>query len=141
MQVLVFKVSKDYEVVPDRRTMLEVSSYSSGRTPFVDICADEAKSVMVDRHVWPIRKFSNYECDPSSIGMPIELRRGRHIDTYIAVDPELEKFLSIEYNHKINEISGKLNAERDARMASELEVEAWWSMPWYKRAWSAIFSS
>ena len=133
MQVLVFKVSKESHVVPDGRTAFETHGYIP-KGPYVDI----GREMLVDRHVWPIRKFSRYECEPSSFGMPRELQRGHRIDTYIAIDPELEKFVAIPYNEKIEAMAQKLNDEQARQMRLELQIENWWSMPWYKRVWSAL---
>lgn len=134
MHVLVFKVSKEIQIVPDYRTAIEFFSATSESVPFVDMDRD----VMIDKQVWPIRKFSRYECEPSNVGMPRELQQGRRIDTYVAIDPELEKFVAIPYEQQVNEIAGKLNSERTSRMQRELEIDTWWQQPWYNRLWLAL---
>lgn len=139
MNVLVFKVPVSVELVPDHQGYLEMRHYGSERKPYVDL--DPVAPMLLDTvklEHWPIRKFSKYHCDPSERGMPIERQNRRQIDTYIAVDPELEKFLAIEYNQKIDEAYRLLNVEKTSRMQREIEIDNWWAMPWYKRVWSAL---
>lgn len=72
-------------------------------------------------------------------------------DLYIAVSPEVEKYLGVPLAclyQETRELSARVESKKRSieRLASEKneiqgEIERFWSLPWWQRAWKAIFNS
>ena len=94
----------------------------------------EPSEATINREFWKIKRFT--ECRKN-----IYDEIGRW-DTYIAVEPKLEKLLTDEltqkYDAKLDRLSENLNLSQSALGRLESSVRNFISLPWYKRIWKAI---
>lgn len=94
----------------------------------------EPCEALVQNHAWKIKKFT--DC--------FEKRDGTrsYLDTYITIDPKLEKLLTTElkqqYDARVVRLEDNLNLAMSALSELETTVKQFKSLPWYKRIWMVI---
>lgn len=59
-------------------------------------------------------------------------------DEYIVLDPHVEHLLAAKYRDQIADLTMKKHNAEMMLMRQSEDFKNWWSMPWYKRVWSAL---
>jgi hypothetical protein len=142
IEVTVYSVAQNVQVVPDMSRQIERFDYHRGDA-YVAEGGLFNLGENLTRTFIPIRQINRHTA---------LYNRGSLSDTdyvtetrYIAIDPELEEVINLPVKQELIEMRNKYFATLKKRndiqedlSKLEQDIETWWNAPWYKRVWSAL---
>jgi hypothetical protein len=136
--VSVYSVSCQHISMPESAIHFEAMKFAP-RFSLRDFDAmpDFAQKVCVER--WPVVEFRNaadgewpFRDQPE---FPPIFK-----STYVAVDPELERLISIKYKREIDAAKSKALEEIRKRENMQSSINKFLMLPWYVRVWQSVFT-
>lgn len=160
--VSVYELKVRHYNIPELQTQIEIAR-QYGLHAYVDAtvsdkpllterAADSCQSVVM----MPIQEFYEIKdmgADERRLLHPDYRERLQNVDReYIALDPKLERLLTVKYqgiieskNHQIQRLEEKIlgaaaRADGHEKIAKALStrLSIWWAQPWYVRVWDAL---